>query len=75
DQVYAANDGTPFRAIWAAGGSNTTVTVNATGPVQVTSLYGLTSTQTPNANGQITVTVGVWPTYISGTTVTSITTP
>ncbi|GAA1148566.1 hypothetical protein GCM10009630_53790 [Kribbella jejuensis] len=75
DQVYAAGDGTPFRAIWAASGSNTTVTVNATGPVQVTSLYGLTTTQTPNANGQITVTVGVWPTYISGATVTSITTP
>jgi hypothetical protein len=51
------------------------VTVNATGPVQVTSLYGLTSTMTPNASGQITVTVGVWPTYISGSTVTSVTTP
>ncbi|RZU13953.1 putative glycosyl hydrolase [Kribbella rubisoli] len=75
DQVYAGNDGTPFRAIWAASGSNTTVTVNATGPVQVTSLYGLTSTMTPNANGQITVTVGVWPTYISGSTVTSVTAP
>ncbi|MGW7682253.1 glycosyl hydrolase [Kribbella sp. NPDC054772] len=75
DQVYAANDGTPFRAIWAASGSNTTVTVNATGPVQVTSLYGLSSTFTPDANGQISVTVGVWPTYISGATVTSVTTP
>ncbi|MFF0338373.1 glycosyl hydrolase [Kribbella sp. NPDC004875] len=75
DQVYAANDGTPFRAIWAASGSNTTVTVNATGPVQVTSLYGLSSTFTPDANGQITVTVGVWPTYISGANVTSVTAP
>jgi hypothetical protein len=75
DQVYAANDGTPVRAIWAASGSNTTVTVNATGPVQITSLYGQTSTQTPNANGQIAVTVGVWPTYISGATVTSVTAP
>ncbi|HZX06406.1 glycosyl hydrolase [Kribbella sp.] len=75
DQVYAAGDGTPFRAIWAASGANTTVTVNATGPVQVTSLYGLTYTLTPNANGQVTVTVGTWPTYISGSTVTSVTTP
>jgi len=75
DQVYAANDGTPFRAIWAASGSNTTVTVNATGPVQVTSLYGLTSTFSPNASGQVSVTVGVWPTYVSGSTVTSVTAP
>jgi hypothetical protein len=75
DQVYAANDGTPFRAIWTTGGSNTTVTVNATGPVQVTSLYGLTSTLTPNAGGQVTVTVGGWPTYIGGSTVGSVTVP
>ncbi|MFD7161539.1 glycosyl hydrolase [Kribbella sp. NPDC059898] len=75
DQVYAANDGTPFRAIWAASGANTTVTVNATGPVQVTSLYGLPYTLTPNANGQVTVTVGTWPTYISGSAVTSVTAP
>lgn len=75
DQVFAANDGTPFRAIWAASGANTTVTVKATGPIQVTSLYGLSSTLTPNASGQVTVTVGVWPTYISGSTVTSVTAP
>jgi hypothetical protein len=75
DQIYATNDGTPLRAIWAASGSNTTVTVNATGPVQVTSLYGLTSTFTPNASGQVTVTVGVWPTYISGSAVASVTAP
>ncbi|GAA2822125.1 glycosyl hydrolase [Kribbella solani] len=75
DQVYAANDGTPFRAIWAASGANSTVTVKATGPVQVTSLYGLSYTMSPDANGQVSVTVGVWPTYISGTNVTSVTAP
>jgi len=75
DQVYAANDGTPLRAVWAASGSNTTVTVNATGPIQVTSLYGSSTTVTPNGNGQVTVTVGVWPTYVSGSAVTSITAP
>ncbi|MEU4290044.1 glycosyl hydrolase [Kribbella sp. NPDC026596] len=75
DQVFAANDGTPFRAIWAASGANTTVTVNATGPITVTSQYGLSNTLTPNASGQVTVTVGVWPTYIAGSTVTSVTAP
>jgi hypothetical protein len=75
DQVFAANDGTPLRAIWAASGTGTTVTVNATGPIQVTNLYGVSTTYTPDTNGKVNVPVGVWPTYVTGSTVTSVTTP
>ncbi|WP_350275686.1 glycosyl hydrolase [Kribbella sp. HUAS MG21] len=75
DQVFAANDGTPLRAVWTASGTGTTVTVNATGPIQVTTAFGVSTTYTPNTNGQITVPVGTWPTYITGSTVTSLTQP
>ncbi|MGW6195598.1 glycosyl hydrolase [Kribbella sp. NPDC055110] len=75
DQVFATNDGTPLRAIWAAGGTGTTITVTATGPIQVTNLYGVSATYTPDANGKVVLSVGVWPTYVTGSTVTSVTTP
>ncbi len=75
DEVFAAGDGSPLRAIWAASGANTTVTVSATGPVQVTSLYGLPSTFQPDANGHVTFPVGVWPTYVSGSSITTVATP
>lgn len=75
DQVFATNDGTPLRAIWAATGTGTTVTVAATGPIQVTNLYGVSTTRTPDANGKISLTVGVSPTYVTGSTVTSVTAP
>ncbi|MEU0095314.1 glycosyl hydrolase [Kribbella sp. NPDC006257] len=75
DQVFSAADGSPLRAVWAATGANTTVTVNAGGPIQVTSLYGLSTTFTPDAAGNITVPVGVRPVYVKGSTINYLSTP
>lgn len=75
DQVFSTADESPLRAIWTAAGPSTTVTVNASGPVQVISLYGLTTTYTPDANGNITVPITTRPTYIKGSTVNFVTSP
>lgn len=72
---FAAADGSPFRVLWAASGANTTVTVASSGPVNVTSLYALPSTFYPDANGQVTFPVGVWPTYLSGSSISTVTSP
>ena len=75
DEVFADAAGTPLRVVWLGSGANTTVTVTASGPVQVSSLYGLPSTFTPDANGHVTVAVGTWPTYISGAGVGAVAAP
>lgn len=75
DEVFAAADGSPLRVIWAGSGANTTVTVTSAGPVQVTSLYGLPSTFYPDVNGHVSVVVGTWPTYVSGSAITAVSAP
>ncbi|MEV4539037.1 hypothetical protein AB0J82_35220 [Asanoa sp. NPDC049518] len=57
--------GTRMQALWAL--TPQTWSVQATGPVSVTNLYGTTMVVEPDADGRIHVSVGPEPTYVRGT--------